>query len=160
MLIFVTVYHDACIENLLLHLILFTFRIKLKAPPPSNEWFYFELPLSWQQFYVMPPPPSSFSAPLLIIIAQSPSPQNVGGEPCVEVSWYFSCYTYKLFIFIETLGMYNISSDLWNVGVRENFAPRTKLSVNVFKSFLRASAIRTGRRRKTSMCSLSYFKLD
>ena len=55
-LIFVTVYHDACIENLLLRLILFTFRIKLKAPPPSNEWFYFEPPLSWQQFYVMPPP--------------------------------------------------------------------------------------------------------
>ena len=26
-----TVYHDACIENLLLRLILFTFRIKLKA---------------------------------------------------------------------------------------------------------------------------------
>ena len=37
LLIFVTVYHDACIENLLLRLILFTFRIKLKAPPPSNE---------------------------------------------------------------------------------------------------------------------------
>ena len=68
--IFVTVYHDACIESLLLRLILFTFRIKLKAPPPSNEWFYFEPPLSWQQFYVMPPP-SSFSAPLLVIIAQS-----------------------------------------------------------------------------------------
>ena len=33
MLIFVTVYHDACIENRLLRLILFTFRIKLKAPP-------------------------------------------------------------------------------------------------------------------------------
>ena len=32
-LIFVTVYHDACIENRLLRLILFTFRIKLKAPP-------------------------------------------------------------------------------------------------------------------------------
>ena len=69
-LIFVTVYHDACIENLLWRLILCTFRIKLKVPPPSNEWFYFEPPLSWQQFYVMPPP-SSFSAPLLIIIAQS-----------------------------------------------------------------------------------------
>ena len=75
MLIFVTVYHDACIENLLLRLILFTFRIKLKAPLSSNEWFYFEPPLSWQQFYVMPP--SSFSAqppppsPLLIIVAQS-----------------------------------------------------------------------------------------
>ena len=36
-LIFVTVYHDAFIENLLLRLILFTFRIKLWAPPPSNE---------------------------------------------------------------------------------------------------------------------------
>ena len=36
-LIFVTVYHDAFIENLLLRLILFTFRIKLRAPPPSNE---------------------------------------------------------------------------------------------------------------------------
>ena len=35
---------------------LFTFRIKLKAPPPSNEWFYFGPPLSWQQFYVMLPP--------------------------------------------------------------------------------------------------------
>ena len=32
MLIFVTVYHDACIENLLLRLILFTFRKKLKFP--------------------------------------------------------------------------------------------------------------------------------
>ena len=31
MLIFVTVYHDACIENLLFRLILFTFRIKLKV---------------------------------------------------------------------------------------------------------------------------------
>ena len=28
---FVTVYHDACIENLLLRLILLTFRMKLKA---------------------------------------------------------------------------------------------------------------------------------
>ena len=36
-LIFVTVYHDAFIENLLLRLILFTFRIKLRAPPLSNE---------------------------------------------------------------------------------------------------------------------------
>ena len=57
-LIFVTVYHDVYIENLLLRLILFTFRIKLKPPPPSNEWFYFEPPppLFWQQFYAMPPP--------------------------------------------------------------------------------------------------------
>ena len=34
---FFTVYHDACIENLLLCLILFTFRIKLKAPPPPSN---------------------------------------------------------------------------------------------------------------------------
>ena len=31
-LMFVTVYHDAFIENLLLRLILFTFQIKLRAP--------------------------------------------------------------------------------------------------------------------------------
>ena len=37
-LIFVTVYHDACIENLLLRLILFTFRIKLKAPPSAIQY--------------------------------------------------------------------------------------------------------------------------
>ena len=62
MLIFVTVYHDACIENLLLHLILFTFRIKLKAPPLCQM----------SDFALTPPilagilcdaPPSSFSVP-------------------------------------------------------------------------------------------------
>ena len=62
MLIFVTVYHDACIENLLLRLILFTFRIKLKPPLRQMGDFTLSPPLSWQQFYVMPPS-SSFSAP-------------------------------------------------------------------------------------------------
>lgn len=56
--------------------------------------------------------------------------KTLGEVCCVEVSWYFSCYTYKLFFFIENSGMYNISSDLW---VWENFAPTTKLSVNVVK---------------------------
>ena len=62
-LIFVTVYHYAFIENLLLRLILFTFRIKLRAPPlgQMNDFTLSPPPLSWQQFYVMPP--SSFSVP-------------------------------------------------------------------------------------------------
>ena len=65
MLIFVTVYHDACIENLLLRLILFiTFRIKLKAPPLRQmSDFTLSPPLSWQQFYVMPPPPLVLGPP-------------------------------------------------------------------------------------------------
>ena len=71
MLIFVTVYHDACIENLLLRLILFTFRIKLRPPLRQMSDFTLSPPLSWQQFYVMPPPPLVFHPPLLIIIAQS-----------------------------------------------------------------------------------------
>ena len=70
MLIFVTVYHDAFIENLLLRLILVTFRIKLKAPLRQMSDFTLSPPLSWQQFYVMHPP-LVFQPPLLIVIAQS-----------------------------------------------------------------------------------------
>ena len=71
MLTFVTVYHDACIENLLLGLILFTFRIKLKAPLRQMSDFTLSPPyLNWQQFYVMPAP-LVFQPPLQIIIAQS-----------------------------------------------------------------------------------------
>ena len=52
-LIFVTVYHDACIENLLLRLILFTFRIKLKSPlRQMTDFTLTPPPQSWQQFYL------------------------------------------------------------------------------------------------------------
>ena len=72
MLIFVTVYHDACIENLLLRLILFTFRIKLKGPPPLRQMSDFTLsPPILAAILCYAPPPSGFRPPLLIIIAQS-----------------------------------------------------------------------------------------
>ena len=62
MLILVTVYHDACIENLLLRLILFTFRIKLKAPLRQMSDFTLSPSYLDSNFYVMPAT-SSFSAP-------------------------------------------------------------------------------------------------
>ena len=69
MLIFFTVYHDACIENLLLRFILFTFRIKLKAPLRQMSDFTLSPPIL--AAILCNAPPSSFSAPpLLIIIAQ------------------------------------------------------------------------------------------
>ena len=60
MLIFVTVYHDACIENLLLRLILFTFRIKLKAIRQMSD---FTLSPPILAAILCNAPPSSFSAP-------------------------------------------------------------------------------------------------
>ena len=70
MLIFVTVYRDACIENLLLRLMLFTFRIKLKAPLRQMSDFTLSPPILAAILCNAPPlvfqPP-----PLLIIIAQS-----------------------------------------------------------------------------------------
>ena len=68
-MIFVTVYHDACIENLLLRLILFTFRKKLKVPLRQMSDFTLSPPIL--AAILCNAPPSSFSAPLLIIIAQS-----------------------------------------------------------------------------------------
>ena len=62
MLIFVTVYHDACIENLLLRLILFTFRIKLKAPLRQISDFTLSPPIL-AAILCNAPPPSCFSAP-------------------------------------------------------------------------------------------------
>ena len=62
MLIFITVYHDACIENLLLRLILFTFRIKLKAPLRQMSDFTLS-PLPILAAILCNAPPSSFSAP-------------------------------------------------------------------------------------------------
>ena len=62
MLIFVTVYHDACIEKLLMRLILFTFRIKLKAPPRQMSDFTMSPPIL-AAIFCNAPPPSSFSAP-------------------------------------------------------------------------------------------------
>ena len=50
-LMFVTVYHDAFIENLLLRLILFTFRIKLRAPLRQMN-----------DFTLSPPPPHILAA--------------------------------------------------------------------------------------------------
>ena len=64
-LIFVTVYHDACIENLLLRLIFFTFRIKLKAPLRQMSDFTLSPPILAAVLCNAPPPP------LQIIIAQS-----------------------------------------------------------------------------------------
>ena len=62
MLIFVTVYHDACIENLLLRLILFTFRIKLKAPP-SVKWVILLWAPPILAAILCNAPPSGFRAP-------------------------------------------------------------------------------------------------
>ena len=85
-LIFVTVYHDAFIENLLLRLILFTFRIKLRAPPRSNEWFYFEPPPAPILAAILcNVPPLVFQPPLLIIIAQS-------------LTCYFQMWIYQVFV--------------------------------------------------------------
>ena len=69
MLIFVTVYHDACIENLLLRLILFTFRIKLKAP--LRQMSDFTLSPLILAAILCNAPPLVLGPPLLIIIAQS-----------------------------------------------------------------------------------------
>ena len=61
MLIFVTIYHDVCIENLLLRLILFTFRIKLKAPLHQMSDFTLSPPIL--AAILCNAPPSRFSAP-------------------------------------------------------------------------------------------------
>ena len=63
MLIFGTVYHDACIENLLLRLILFTFRIKLKAPPPLRQMSDFTLRPPILAAILCNAPPSGFRTP-------------------------------------------------------------------------------------------------
>ena len=63
MLIFVTVYHDACIENLLLRLILFTFRIKLKAPPPLRQMSDFTLSPPILEAILCNVPPLVFQPP-------------------------------------------------------------------------------------------------
>ena len=76
MLIFVTVYHDACIENRLLRLILFTFRIKLKAPP-LRQMSDFTLSPPILAAILCNAPPSGFRVPLLIIIAQSLIPVKI-----------------------------------------------------------------------------------
>ena len=99
MLIFVTVHHDACIENLLLRLNLFTFRIKLKAPPPTLR--------QMSDFTLSPPilagilcnaPPLVLGPPLLIIIAQS----LIRGclLYCLVIQ-VFPC-KYSLYVFHET----------------------------------------------------------
>ena len=54
--IFVTVYHDACIENLLLRLILFIFRIKLKASLLQMSDFTLSPPYLGSNFMSCPPP--------------------------------------------------------------------------------------------------------
>ena len=62
-MIFVTVYHDACNENLLLHLILFTFRIKRKAPLRQMSDFTLSHPIlaailcNAPRLVFQPPPP-------------------------------------------------------------------------------------------------------
>ena len=71
MLIFVTVYHDACIENLLLRLILFTFRIKLKPPLCQMSDFTLSPPPFLAAILCNAPPLVFQPPPLLIIIAQS-----------------------------------------------------------------------------------------
>ena len=81
MLIFVTVYHDACIENLLLRLILFTFRIKLKAPLRQMSDFTLSPPILAAILCNAPPP--VFQPPFLIIIAQSLS-QNILCQPLIS----------------------------------------------------------------------------
>ena len=48
--IFATVYHDACIENLLLRLILLTFRIQLKDPLPQMSDFTLSPPYLGSNF--------------------------------------------------------------------------------------------------------------
>ena len=65
MLIFVTVHYDVCIENLLLRLNLFTFRIKLKAPPPTlRQMSDFTLsPPILAGILCNAPPPSGFRTP-------------------------------------------------------------------------------------------------
>ena len=60
-MILVTVYHDACIENLLLRLILFTFRLKLKAPLRQMSDFTLSPPIL--AAILCNAPPSSFSVP-------------------------------------------------------------------------------------------------
>ena len=64
-MIFITVYHDACIENLLLRLISFTFQIKLKAPLRQMSGFTLSPPIlaailynaTYLSFSAFPPPP-------------------------------------------------------------------------------------------------------
>ena len=89
MLIFVTVYHDACIENLLLRLILFTFRIKLKAPLRQMSDFTLSPPIL--AAILCNAPPLVFQPPLLIIIAQSLTHLAVFSEIVVSV-WKSSLF--------------------------------------------------------------------
>ena len=67
-MIFFTVFHNSCIENLLLRLIFFTFPIKLKAPLRQMSDFTLSPPVLAAILCNAPPPSPQ---PLLIIIAQS-----------------------------------------------------------------------------------------
>ena len=64
-----------CIENLLLRLILFTFRIKLKAPLRQMSDFTLSPPIL--AAILCNAPPLVFQPPLLIIIAQSLSKELI-----------------------------------------------------------------------------------